>query len=249
MHALDGACPGSAGAARRRTGAAARARAWRCGRASCRPARSRRRPAAPGSPRTPPRCRREVRLVDHVGGARADRVLGEPLRLARVEVLVVEGRQRDDGLPLAHEPGEVRLLVLVSLAEDEVAVRGVELRLHDLAACGRERQRRQVRAGEMVGEVRRRQPQRPVVATFHGRSISVPAGAPYGTRVGSGLAITHFVASQDLTPFRHGREPSAEKRPDCGRFIPCTDEPNRGSRQTKQWGQVLQSHFLLHCKT
>ena len=112
----------------------------------------------------------------------ADRLLGEPLRLVRVEVLVVEGRQRDDGLSLAHEPGEVRVLVLVPLAEDEVAVRGVELRLHDLAARGSERQRRQVRAGEMVGEVRRRQPQRPVVATFHGRSISVSAAAPYGGR-------------------------------------------------------------------
>ena len=107
---------------------------------------------------------REARLVDHVGLSRPDLALGEARRLVEVEVLVVGRGQRDDGLTLADQPGEVRVLVLVPLAEDEVAVRRAELRLHDLAARGGERQRRQVRAGEVVGEVGRREPQRPVVA-------------------------------------------------------------------------------------
>ena len=66
--------------------------------------------------------------------AGADRLLGQPPRLVGVEALVVVGGDADDRAPLGLEPRQVRGLVLVPLAEDEVAVRDVEVRLLELAA-------------------------------------------------------------------------------------------------------------------
>ena len=63
-----------------------------------------------------PRPVREVRLVDHVRLPRADRLLGQPPRLLRVESLVVVGRDAHHGAPGRDEPREVRRLVLVALA-------------------------------------------------------------------------------------------------------------------------------------
>ena len=85
-----------------------------------------------------PRPVGQVRLVDDVCRAGADRLLGQPLRLVGVEALVVVGRDPDDRAPLGLEPREVGGLVLVPLAEDEVAVRRLELRLDDLTARGGE---------------------------------------------------------------------------------------------------------------
>ena len=109
----------------------------------------------------------QVRLVDHVGRAGADRLLGQPLRLVGVEPLVVVGGDPDDRAPLGLEPRQVGGLVLVPLAEDEVAVRRLELRLDDLAARRSERERRQVRAGEVVREIGRGEAQRVVGVQAH----------------------------------------------------------------------------------
>ena len=76
----------------------------------------------------------EVRLVDDLRLAGADRLLGEPPRLVGVEALVVVGRDADDRASLGDEPREVRGLVLVTLAADEVAVRVVHARPLELAA-------------------------------------------------------------------------------------------------------------------
>ena len=88
----------------------------------------------------------QVRLVDDVCRAGADRLLGQPLRLVGVELLVVVGGDPDDRAPLGLEPRQVGGLVLVPLAEDEVAVRRLELRLDDLAA-----RRRDARASSGAG--------------------------------------------------------------------------------------------------
>ena len=132
-----GSCPGSARAARSRSRSWSTCAAWRerasfvstGSYAAVRLPLEEVREPAPGAVR-------EVRLVDDVGFAGADRLLGEPPRL----VARRSPRRRRSGArrsaSLAHEPREVRRLVLVSLAADEVAVRVVELRLLDLAALG-----------------------------------------------------------------------------------------------------------------
>jgi hypothetical protein len=127
----------------------------------------------------PPAAVGEVRLVDHVRRTGPDRVLGEPCGLGRIESLVVVRRDPDDRAPVRDEAVEVRLLVLVPLAEDEVAVRGVEVRLLELAARDGERQRRQMRAGEVGREVGRREGERCVGEQAHTTSIGARAEAPY----------------------------------------------------------------------
>ena len=97
----------------------------------------------------------------------ADRLLGQPLRLVGVERLVVVGGDPDDRAPFGLEPREVGGLVLVPLAEDEVAVRRLELRLDDLAARRCDGERRQMRAGEVVREVGRGEAQRVIGVQAH----------------------------------------------------------------------------------
>ena len=97
----------------------------------------------------------EVRLVDDLRLAGANRLLGEPPRLVGVEALVVVGRDADDRAPVGDEPREVRSLVLVALAADEVAVRVVHVRPLELAALHLQVQVRQVRAGEVRPRGRR----------------------------------------------------------------------------------------------
>ena len=101
----------------------------------------------------------EVRLVDDVGRAVAHRLLREPPRHVGVEALVVVGRDPDDRAALALEPLEVRRLVLAALAEDEVD--GACRRRAAARAPARdlERERRQVRAGEVRREVGGREPE------------------------------------------------------------------------------------------
>ncbi len=70
-----------------------------------------------------------------------------------VEPLVVVGRDADDRAPLGLEPREVGRLVLVPLPEDQVAMRRVQVRPLELAAHDTDRERRQVRAGEVRREV------------------------------------------------------------------------------------------------
>ena len=109
----------------------------------------------------------EVRLVDDLRLAGANRLLGEPPRLVGVEALVVVGRDADDRAPLGDEPREVRRLVLVTLAADEVAVRVVDVRPLELAALHLQVQVRQVRAGEVRREVGGREEQRAVSRESH----------------------------------------------------------------------------------
>ncbi len=127
----------------------------------------------------PPAAVREVRLVDHVRLARADRLLREASRHHRVEVLVVERRHAQDRAPLGLEPREICVLVLVSLAEDQVAVRRIDVRLVELAARDGQRERRQVRAREVRREVGGRERERAVVERPHARSIRTRAVVPY----------------------------------------------------------------------
>ncbi len=127
---------------------------------------------------TPPAVR-EVGLVHDVRRAGPDRLFRQPSRLGRIEAVVVVRRDADDRPSSRLEPGEIRLLVLVPLAEDEVAVRGVEVRLLELAARDGERQRRQVRAGEVGREVGRRERERGVGEKSHTTSIGPRPAFPY----------------------------------------------------------------------
>jgi hypothetical protein len=102
-----------------------------------------------------PAAVREVRLVDDVRLCGGDGLLGEPLCLDGVEVGVVAGGEVDDRPALGREAREVRRLVLVALAADEVAVRVVHVRPLELAALHAELEVRQVRAGEVGREVGR----------------------------------------------------------------------------------------------
>ena len=95
----------------------------------------------------------EVRLVDDVREADPDRLLGQPPGLVLVERLVVVGRDADDRAALGLEPREVRRLVLLPLPEDQVAMRRVQVRALELSPHDTDRERRQVRAGEVRREV------------------------------------------------------------------------------------------------
>ena len=110
---------------------------------------------------------REVRLVDDLRLAGADRLLGDAARLLGVEAVVVVGRDADDAPAVGLEPRQVRRLVLVALVADEVAVRVVDERPLELAALHAELELRQVRAGEVVPEVGRGEQQRAVVGESH----------------------------------------------------------------------------------
>ncbi len=121
----------------------------------------------------------EVRLVDDLRLAGANRLLGEPPRLVGVEALVVVGRDADDRAPLGDEPREVRGLVLVALAADEVAVRVVHARPLELAALHLQVQVRQVRAGEVPREVGGREEQRAVVSESHHPEYQLGDGSAY----------------------------------------------------------------------
>ena len=76
----------------------------------------------------------EVRLVDDVGLACPYRLFGEPAGLVGVEPLVVVGGNAHDRAALRLESRQVRGLVLVALAADQVAVRVVDVRSLELAA-------------------------------------------------------------------------------------------------------------------
>ncbi len=121
----------------------------------------------------------EVRLVDDVGCAVAHGLLREPPRHVGVEVLVVVGRDSNDRAALALEPLEVRRLVLAALPEDEVAVRVVDVRLLALLPENLERERRQMRAGEVGREVGGREPKGAVGAKAHTISIGPRPAASY----------------------------------------------------------------------
>ena len=122
---------------------------------------------------------REVRLVDDLRLAGADRLLGEPARLVGVEPAVVVGRDADDRAAFRLEPCEVRRLVLVALAPDEVAVRVVDVRPLELPALHAQVERGQVRAREVPREVGGREEQRAVIREPHHWSISGGAAWAY----------------------------------------------------------------------
>ena len=109
----------------------------------------------------------EISLVDDVGLAGADRVLGRAASLFGVEPLVVVREHARDAPPLRLEPREVRELVLVPLVHEDPAVRVVEHRPRELAAHDPKLELRQVRAGEVVRQVGGREPKRAVVSESH----------------------------------------------------------------------------------
>jgi hypothetical protein len=109
----------------------------------------------------------EVRLVNDLRVASANRLLREPPRLVGDEPIVVVCRDADYRAPVGDEPREVCSLVLVTLAADEVAVRVVHARAVDLTSLHLQAQVRQVRAREMPGEIGRREKQRAVGRESH----------------------------------------------------------------------------------
>ena len=122
----------------------------------------------------------EIRLVDHLRVAGANRLLRQPPGLVRVEAFVADRGNAQDAPPFRLEPREVGVLVLVALAEDQVAVRRIEVRPLELAARDGEREPRQVRAGEVGREVGGRERERAVVGEAHPRSIGLATAGSYG---------------------------------------------------------------------
>ena len=84
-----------------------------------------------------------------------------------VEALVVVGGDADDRTAFGHEAGEVGGLVLVSLAEDQIAVRRVQVVRLQVAARNGQREVRQVRAREVPREVGRGEAERAVGLQAH----------------------------------------------------------------------------------
>ena len=110
---------------------------------------------------------REVGLVDDVRLCAADGLLGRAPRLVGVEVAVLVGAHAGDARAVGLEPREVGALVLVPLPHDELAVRVVDVRPRELAALDEELELRQVRAGEVVRQIGRREPKRAVIRESH----------------------------------------------------------------------------------
>ena len=79
--------------------------------------------------------------------------------------------------PVRLEPRQVGGLVLVPLRHDDPPVRVVEVRPLELAALDAELELRQVRAGEMVREVGRREPERAVSRESHHLECQLSRGA------------------------------------------------------------------------
>jgi len=80
----------------------------------------------------------EVGLVDDVRLGRANRLFRESAGLVGVEPLVVVGGNAHDRASLRLEPSQIRGLVLVALAADEVAMGVVHVRSLELAALNLE---------------------------------------------------------------------------------------------------------------
>ena len=95
--------------------------------------------------------------------ARADRLLGRAPSLVGVEVLVVVGLEAQDAEPLRLKRREMRSLVLVPLPHDDLPVRVDDMRPRELAPLNAQLELCQVRAGEMVRQIGRREPKRPVI--------------------------------------------------------------------------------------
>ncbi len=114
-----------------------------------------------------PRAVREVGLVDDVGFRAPDGLLGRAASLVGVEVLVVVGLEAQDAEPVRLKPREVRSLVLVPLPHDDLPVRVDDVRPRELAPLNAQLELRQVRAGEMVRQIGRREPKRAVIRESH----------------------------------------------------------------------------------
>ena len=97
---------------------------------------------------------REDALVDDVGLAGADRVGG---RAGGAVVVAARVGDLEDGLPVGAEVLEVGALVLEPLAEDQLRLLVLDLGPVELPARVRERERRQVLAGEEGRDVGRRE--------------------------------------------------------------------------------------------
>jgi hypothetical protein len=93
----------------------------------------------------------------------ADRVFGG----GGVGLEVGVARKLEDALALSAELGQVPGFVLVALAPDQVGLRVVDLRPADIAASDADLEVRQVRAGEVVRQVSRREAKRPVPGKLH----------------------------------------------------------------------------------
>ena len=96
----------------------------------------------------------KTRLVDDVGLAGADRVGGGA---GGAVVVAVRVGDLEDGEPLRAEALEVGALVLEPLAKDQLRLLVLDLRPLDLPARVRERERRQVLAGQEGRDVGRRE--------------------------------------------------------------------------------------------
>ena len=133
-----------------------------------------------GEPAPAPVGADEVRLVDDLGGALADRLLGEASGIVGLEVLVLVAGHAGDRPPERLEPREVGSLVLVALAADQVDVRVVGVRPLELARVTTASvEVRQVRAGEVVREVGRGERDRAVGLETHDRILVDSAEWPY----------------------------------------------------------------------
>ena len=118
-----------------------------------------------------PRAVREIGLVDDVGFCAPDCILGRTTLLVGVEVLVVVGLEAQDAEPVHLEPSEVRSLVLVPLPHDDLPVRIDDVLPLEFPPLNAQLELRQVRAGEVVRQIGRREPKRAVIRESQGVSI------------------------------------------------------------------------------
>ena len=161
----------------------------------------------------------EDALVDDVGLAGADRVGG-----GEGGALVVALRVGDleDGEPLRAEALEVGVLVLEPLAKDQLRLLVLDLGPLDLPASVRERERRQVLAGEERRDVGRREVEAVVVKAHSLKST------------GQSRRLTR-AEEQTLYVWTHG---SADQRSRCPR--PCPTAP--GAARSRR------GRLLLHAE-
>ena len=140
------------------------------------------------TPRQP--LAREDALVDHIGLARANRVGGGARRALVVAARIVDLEHRQ---PVGPEALEVGALVLDPLPEDQLGLLVLDLGPLELPARKRERERRQVLAGEEGRDVGRREVE-PVGGDVHPGRVAEAAAVAYSQpSVGRLRAASHVL--------------------------------------------------------
>ena len=182
----------------------------------------------------------EVRLVDDIRRAGAHRVLGEFPRGVGVEAFLVVGRDPEDRAALTLEPLEVRRLVLPALAQDQVDARVVDVWPLARPVDDLERERRQMRAGEVRREVGRREPEAAVGAEAHTTSIGpLPAASTSADALNVDADVELEPSSLPVTAGSSRRRANAEAssrsaRGEPGIRVASTGEPVSSATSQRQ---------------